>query len=289
MTTLLLKMDMHNVFYRHDPATGVPKPKTVHRFMVPLIAELSKQRPTWHFVCESPFSEVSRFTIMEDGEELGWISQTSNWRTNEHVYQFDNHRLRAKRQRGSCSETKHLKTAVKTILGAFEALSPLERGRSAMATSHRVVSEMAGRAASKYSMTGSKLWDKAATLLLEMRDVFRPRLIGQDEVNAFDALDAQVEVYRKTRGINGSRNSNNGVTVLERSKDCILIRDGDQNNYEIRTLDELPPVFRERIAMLKLVEPGHCIEDVGTRATDVVYYLSDVKSLLPAPEERSET
>jgi hypothetical protein len=53
---------------------------------------------------------------MDSQQEIGEVWASRNWRTGEYRYAFDNHRLRAKRSRGSCTETKDMKKALKLIL-----------------------------------------------------------------------------------------------------------------------------------------------------------------------------
>lgn len=281
MRNIYIPMDVHNAFRecneedQHLPRNTDPR---VHDFLKPLFDALSKKNPTWRYVSKGwgdldttgSFYLFKRFTIMDGDEELGEVWASKNWRTGENRYAFENHRLRAARNRGNCTETKDLKKATKLILSNMyartlpelmrvEGDSASSKARTALYTiqrehrgiRERLLPDIMAFVASNYDAficTGS------STL--------------QDKEKLLDTYERSCQADVAERAIGSA-----GAVVVERNGQFHVEYDKDKGTYHSHTLDTLPVHLKESIALLKLCATNAWMDDIGMRADAKTFYI----------------
>ena len=282
MRKILVKMDIHNAFKQCDEGEEDNlrnvNPR-VDAFLVPLFNELTTKRPTWTYVCKGwgelgiggTFYNYGRFTIMDGDEEIGEVWVGKNWRTGESKYAFNNPRLHAARSRGTCTETKDLKKAVKTILAHMYA---------------RTLSELMFTARSNAA-------NKAGSAIYALQRDFntsRSRLLPEmtsfimNNWSAFEAYTALESTHRNTfrqHYENNARAHQFEAAMAKRDTATIVEHNGQfhaefSNNvgtYSSWTLGEMPPHFKQAVGMLKLVDEGVLVDGIGLRTDNNTFYV----------------
>lgn len=281
MRTVYVKMDHYNVLReckedeQHLPRNIDPR---VDPFIVPLITALAKKRPAWRYVTKG-FGDLSadgshyhfnRFTIMEGDEELGEIWKSRNWRTGESRYAMENPRLRLKRNRGNCNETKDLKKAVKTITeNMFARTLPEVMDQSARDARQKVQS-VSYSAQRDHRYLRDRMMGDIMAFVAANYDAFicTGASTLQDKEKLLDTYERAKEAEVIEAGVGKT-----GALVVERSGQLHVEYETDVGTYHSYTLDALPARLKEAVALLKLYEPGKLLDGVGIRTDDKTFYI----------------
>jgi hypothetical protein len=248
--------------------------------MVALIDKLTTKNPNWQFISAGYSNShadgntyYSRFTIEELGEELGWIDITYSWRTSgEYSYIFDCPRLKAKRQRKACSETKDINKAVKSICAHMYGTTSKERMAAAVSKADAAVKNNANRAHYSLRNVREKLADELVTYAVSDLDRFLfaiPK--NMHEVAA--TLPDKISRAKASDTVQNVLLSKSGATVMELGSAFMVRYDKDPSIYHTYTLEELPEAIKGDVAMLKLVSVGGFIENVGARSGNNEFYV----------------
>lgn len=291
MSKIRIPMDMYNTFREceegYDNAAHNANAK-VHSFMRPLFEALSRARPDWQFITASNSTnatfEYYDFRVEVDGENLGSISSSTDWRTGVRAYDFDCGDLRARRQRGQVNSTKDIKKATKLILDNFRVLTPAEHLKAALSS---VSSHTTAKVANaRYAV------DRAVSIL-------KPNLIGlvRDNYEAFTATlpkaaskaaaeilpdyDTFVE-YDTVSSAFGSRVG--AVVKLLGSR--YLVHWLVEDVIDVYDTTTLPDCIKAQVAMLKLTEDKQIIPGIGARGTDGALYVMDCKRPVQVCDEQ---
>lgn len=282
MPNILLPMNMHNVFrecdydVRDNPRHANAK---VHEFMVPLISELTRRRPTWTFVSRS--SRVmagadneylySLFQVRSGDEVIGEIDMDVNWRTSDRSYEFDCRQLRAKRSRGSSTKTKDLKKATKLIIENFHPLSYGEHAHKA----EQLTKQAAYRVQSSRKYSFSQLEAKARPEVMSFLSKHWSEFIGS-------VLDSQLQrelhelldVYAEAKAadeINVAIGTKG--TFIKLVGDKYVVKRHGTDELNVYNNEALPSDLRGGIGALKLVTKDMVIPEIGVRGDEDTFYL----------------
>lgn len=280
MPNILLPMNMHNVFrecdydLRENPrhANAV-----VHEFMVPLINELARRRPTWTFVSRSSsviadtMWHYARFQVRVGDETIGEIDMDTNWRDSTKSYEFDCRQLRAKRQRGGSTKTKDLKKATKLITENFHPLSHVELAHKA----EQMTKSAAYRVQSSRKYSFSQLEAKARTDVMGFLRKHWSEFIGSVLDSTVQAeLAGLLDAYDEARAadeINGAISAKGTFVKLVDGK-YVVKRHGANEVYAY-TNETLPNDLRGGMGALKLVNECMLIPEIGVRGDEDTFYL----------------
>ena len=274
-------MELPNVQCR-EPIAHAPVPTTTHPALLAIIGRLGKARPNWRLVSTSAVSVpnspnharwVTKFIVYEHGEELGRI-----WRRNYdsgEVICFDNQRLNQKRQRGDCTSTKDAGKAFKLITKEFAPKSVAEL----LAEARRRTRDLANREVgnrqrmfnnSYYSLRGLldefsyANWDSFCTYA-------QSRGIRESALETFTTSKEDKLVAER---VADTISTDADITVVLRGEEYILQAG---TGTSILDTDRLSLHLKRNIGMLKLVEDGEYVPNVGVRL--------DAKTFLVLPEK----
>lgn len=286
MVKVLVPMDMYNAFReceQGDETSIRNVGARVHPFMRPLVEGLAKKHPTWHFVSRNygesvngNYYQYSKFTIMEHGEELGWVNREKHWRTHEESYTFDGPRMRSKRSRGNYTRTKDLKKALKLINTDVYGRTLAERAESARELGPRKAFSAAYRVKATYEREALILQNPLVQFALDNWDTFAARTPeNAQHARAMAALKDGYEANRGTAPISESVAHKKGVTVLEVRDAYYALPDRVPDAIQPYTLDTLPEKLKLGVAMLKLVEDDTLVAGIGVRVDRSTYYIAD--------------
>lgn len=285
MTKMLVKMDQYNTFrqcQQEDAHLPRNTDARVDTFIAPLLAELSKKRPAWQFVssgwgdlsnCGTHYS-YHRFTIMEDGEELGWVDKDKDWRSGGYKYEFDGPRLRAGRSRAKAQVTKDLKKAVKAIAANIYALTLTERMSIARKEANSKTDKAVYPIQRDYRHCRDVLSASMVSFVLDNWEAFLAYTMPDPATErARDSLRDRYERLLAAEAAESAKRNGLGAVVVERGSAVYVEYDNKQGQFHHTTVDKLPDNLKLGVAMLKLVEPETMVDYVGVRVDAKTYYV----------------
>ena len=246
-----------------------------HTLLKQTIVKLAPMYPLWQFVVPlvSMGDEVHRFKVMANGEELGSISRL--YHGHDYVIAVANHRISESRTRGSEYKTRDVDKAVLKVKKTFAPRNPNERLKDAAEIAGRFLnSQESGktRALSKHEYSiGTTMMEyvKGAgyAAFLTYVDNMESRL--RDGVLAH--IQGEKELQMEVKSIEEIRRQFDKqiAALIVRDSGKYLVRIDD--NVQIYDDNTLPESMRGKLGMLKLVDAGFFLSDVGCRVNDEVF------------------
>jgi hypothetical protein len=195
----------------------------------------------------------------------------------KHVFELDNHRLKASRQRGWTTTTIAQKKALKIILNDFAPRSMKEH-----------LAEAAKKISSAVSAAASMNMRPVRDALGYLEKPFQQFAIDNweafcksESANGILAskaglLDTFLESFERgstASNMNAKHNRNAGYYVVLRGSDYIVSQLDKKDETQMLTSDKLSEYMRVRIGLLKLVEDGQFIAGVGVRTNATMFYI----------------
>ena len=280
MTKIKLPMPTYNCFAECDvEQADNPRYKNAHvdSRMEPLLAELGRKRPQWHFITyrqgtldgSGTYADHTCFRIEEDGEMLGELWIDRNWRTGESSFCMHNDRLRRQRERSGPTKTIHLKKAIKLVLDNYVASTITEIASRAMATVRGAVTSEVSNAAYAFRDCMDSIRPALAEYLVN-----RPEVMAQVRqlCTKPEKLDKMPEAYEHKKAVDAMQ-LGDGVTIITARGKYIATNDGgDLQEY---TSDTLPDNVRQGVGMLKLVGPKTLVPGVGMRVDENIFFIAN--------------
>lgn len=282
-------MDLHNCFWKGEDTLSYARyTHSVRAFMRPLIEAISRKQPSWRFVSDRAGSlyvgedskEVRSHTyfIVEDadGEVLGSLWQ--DWRGQNDVYAFNNHRLDATRSRGRANITKDVNKAAKTITQNFFARTPREQLFECRSVVNQALGSASSRAYTERHKNLAPLQGKftdwvskpyAAEHLLNTVPEFRSL---EEQLRLAPTLEEEHIAIREMQ-----KASVGGYGVIQRGMTYYVLCGEEVTAY---TEAALPDHIKGNVGMLKLVEDKTALPGIGVRASEHNYWV--------VPEEKPD-
>jgi hypothetical protein len=282
MTTTLIKLNVHNAFKECDEHIAPRYEKaTVKAEMVPLLDKLSRKNPSWEFYSSNYGSTdangnycFSRFDIKDFGEELGWIDYEIHWRDPAlNTYLFNGPRLEAKRSRGHASKARNVDKAAKLICANISTMTLTERMGKARSKANETASSVYGKHYYRYRNLRDKLSDNFATFVLARWEEFTAHIAGDRFASDAATLPDDYALMLSTARLKEAYNIDQGAVVLMHRDDYHVTYDSARDTVHSYKLDDVPADIKTGVALLKLVEVGKHIDDVGVRAEDGLFYV----------------
>ena len=246
-----------------------------HTKLKEVIVKLAPMYPLWQFVVPTLYlsDEVYAFKVRANGQELGEIQRIRHG--SEYVIGVTNHRIADSRTRGSMYKTKDVDKAVLKVKKTFFPRSPNERlSEAAKEAGHFLFEQEMGkeRALNKHEYSISEAMMEYvkgagyAAFLTYVNDM-EPRL--KDGVLAH--IQGQQELQMEVKSIEEIRRQfeNQIAALIVRDSGKYLVRIDD--NVQIYDDNTLPESMRGKLGMLKLVDAGFFLSDVGCRVNDEVF------------------
>lgn len=259
-----------------------PVEMILHPFLEPLVWLVMKAQPSWKVVVESSnlnsdgLRRASAFRLYADNEELGELSVGLNNKRN-HVFELDNHRLKASRQRGCMTTTVAQNKALKIILNDFAPRSMKEHLAEASKKISNAVSTAVSINTRPMREAISYLEKPLQQFAIDNWEAFC-KTEGATSVpaNKFFCLDTFIETYERgeaASGLGSQHCKKTGYYVVLQGSEYIVSRLDKQDEAQILTSDKLSEHMRVRIGLLKLVEDGQFIAGVGVRTNATMFYV----------------
>lgn len=274
-------LDTPNLLIR--TSKGIAPPETIlHPFLEPLVRSVMKAQPLWKVVIENSYYNLNEprlahtFRFYADNEELGTLDVGLK-RNDKHVFELDNHRLKAVRQRGYVTATINQKKAFKIILNDFAPRSTEEHLLDAAKKIYSAVNMAASTSMAPVRSALGYL-DKAFQhfALANWEAFCKSESANSVPASKVGVLDTFLEVYERGNiagDMLSKHNKNTGHYVMLHGGDYIVSEINKRNEAQTLSSDKLSEHMRVRIGLLKLVEDGQFIAGVGVRANDTMFYI----------------
>ena len=246
-----------------------------HTLLKQAIEKLAPMYPLWQFVVPRVFmgDEVQMFEVMANGQELGSITRMYHGR--DYVIAVTNHRIAESRTRGSDYKTRDVDKAVLKVKKTFAPRNPKELLAEAQKEAGRFLNSQENgklRALNKheYSISEAMLsYVRGAGYegFLTHAQTLEPRV--RDKVLA--DVQGEKELRMEVKSIEEIRRQfeNQIAALIVRDSGKYLVRIDD--NVQIYDDNTLPESMRGKLGMLKLVDAGFFLSDVGCRVNDEVF------------------
>jgi predicted nucleic acid-binding Zn-ribbon protein len=246
-----------------------------HTLLKQAIAKLAPMYPLWQFVVPrvNMGDEVNTFKVMANGQELGSLTRMYHGR--DYVIAVTNHRIVESRTRGSEYKTKDVDKAVLKVKKTFAPRNPKELLAEAQKEAGRFLNSQENgklRVLNKheYSISEAMLsYVRGAGYegFLTHAQTLEPRV--RDQVLAH--IQGEKELRMEVKSIEEIRRQfeNQIAALVVRDSGKYLVRIDD--NVQIYDDNTLPESMRGKLGMLKLVDAGFFLSDVGCRVNDEVF------------------
>ena len=274
-------LDTPNLLIRTGKGSAPPE-MILHPFLEPLVRAVMKAQPLWKVVIEGAYfnnnepRKAHKFRFYADNEELGTLDVGLK-HNDKHVFELDNHRLKASRQRGWVTATINQKKALKIILNDFAPRSIKEHLFEAS-------KKIAGAVSTVASTNMRPVRDALACLekpFLHFAVANWEAFCKSEEAKGIPAskvgvLDTFLEAYERgntAMDLASKHSKSAGHYVVLHGSDYIVSRPDMKEEAQTLSSDKLSEHMRVRIGLLKLVEDGQFIAGVGVRTNATMFYI----------------
>lgn len=255
------------------------KSKVITPILEPVIYEIAVKNPSWtfeeHRLGSGPdnIAHVRAFVVRDSkGNSIGLIeiNRNSDARTSSPwVFEISNRRIAQSRQRGSSIITGNPKTALKAIGKYFSAPTTSERAAIAASTASVRVHEAV--------MVAREARDRARGLIAPAISAFVEANWAQvlDSMKDSDraiaeTLPALKETYQGMEDLLQQIKAKQHLTVLIED-DTYITHDGGTTH--VYSSDEVPEPIKVSVGLLKLMDDGKPVVDVGIRISNTMFVI----------------
>lgn len=244
----------------------------------PLVTEAAMKFPMWDFVGSNATVDRDKcaifyrtFKVYANRELLGEISWTYNSKY-EVLYTLTNERIKEKRERGSILKTKDLKKALKTLAKEFGVKTIDERMNEAKNMCYHMLSGSAYDTSNKFRGNFRSLFEKIMESLMD--DWQTVRRLGEAkgaDLTLLDKLPSEYETYKIAKDMQECFSQEKGAVVIIHGSDYVVSE--KDVSKKVYGTDTLPEWVKRGIGMLKLVEPGNMIANIGCKLTNTSFFV----------------
>ena len=271
-------LEMPNILVRIEIDTKLPDANFgATEEMTPYLIALATKKPNWKFIGVQGWHrdtiegtriyEAYKFNVWEGKLKLGKI-YTDRGRARKTTYYAENNRIIQKRDRGSAMFTTNVSKAVKNVCKEFYPATTTEIMASARSKSQGVMQDIYGDKVRGVDNRMQRIlkglesyvidnWETMSVIAAKNcpKDVSELPLALEEKYIAVDVKDA----FDNSRGTLVSLHGSEYVTA-----------------HGTYTTDTLPVHIKQGVGMLKLVEAGQCIRDVGFRVDADTFFVIGV-------------
>jgi hypothetical protein len=279
----MLKLD-NVVIEMHDDGKGNKVEAIVDTYLAPLIEALALKNPEWKFeatytsrklVDSGVIYTVERMKVINKYEEIGQVGLDYT-RAGKRFY-INNHRVENMRERGSGVKTTDLNKALRHVDKFFGLKDLEEKLEEAKNQAHNISSNVAREKYYQYQNVWRILEEPARQFILKNMEAFTA---ATEDVNA---------VAKFPEALREMDNANFVSDLIAKHKTYLVLIDGmnysvafGKHPSETMASEQLPTFIRQGVGMLKLVEVGNIITNIGLRVAENTFVV------LPPSEEKHE-
>ena len=279
----MIKLD-NVILGMHDDDKGGKVEAVIDTYLEPLIEELAVKHPEWRFESHytrkfyhssSPSWVIERVKVMDKYEEIGQIG-TDYIRSGKRFW-INNHRVEGMRERGSGVKTTDIKKAIRHVDKFFGRKNLNEKLAEAREKAKNVIDGIAREKYYKHQGVWSNIQDDARKYIAENIQAFMAATNNHKKAEEFPVAVQELEHANNVRNMTNNHKSH--LVFIEGMNYSVSL---GQSLPQIMTSEELPAFIRMAVGMLKLVENGVLITNIGFRADESTFVV------LPQSEENHE-
>ena len=271
-------LGMPNIVVRIDTGTKLPDENfSATKEMIPYVLGLAVKKPNWRFVGVSGWHrdtaegsmlyEAYKFNVWEGKAKLGKI-YTDRGRTKNTTYYAENSRITMKRERGNAMFTTKLDTAVKNVCKEFYPVTTNERMNAAISESEGMMRDISNNKVVGFNNIVRRVLMSLETYVLD----------NWETMSVIAAKHCPKEVSELPLAREEKYIAETIKTAFDSRMGTLVTIHGDvyataQGTY---TTDTLPVHIKQGVGMLKLVEEGQCVRDVGFKVAVDTFFVIGV-------------
>jgi hypothetical protein len=271
-------LEMPNIVVRIEIDTMLPDANIgATEAMTPYLIALATKKPNWRFVgvqgWHIPHDEVGKtyeaykFNVWEGKSKLGKI-YTDRGRTKKTTYYAENNRITQKRDRGSAMFTTNVAKAVKNVCKEFYPATTTEIMASARSKSQGVMQDIYGDKVRGVDNRMQRILKGLESYVIdnwETMSVIAAKKCPKD----VSELPLALEEKYIAVDVKAAFDSSGGTLVSLNGSEYITA-------HGTYTTDTLPVHIKQGVGMLKLIEAGQCIRDVGFKVDADTFFVIGV-------------
>ena len=245
--------------------------------MTPYLLALATKKPNWRFVgvqgWHIPHDEVGKtyeaykFNVWEGKSKLGKI-YTDRGRARKTTYYAENNRITQKRDRGSAMFTTKLDKAIKNVCKEFYLATTTEIMASARSKSQGVMQDIYGDKVRGVDNRMQRILKGLESYVLDNWETISV-IAAKNCPKDVSELPLAMEEKYIAETIKDAFNNSRGTIVALHGSEYVTA-------HGTYTTDTLPVHIKQGVGMLKLVEAGQCIRDVGVKVDADTFFVIGV-------------
>ena len=215
--------------------------------------------------------EIERVKVIDKYEELGLLG--SDYTRNGKRFWISNHRTEKMRERGTGMKTIHLDKAIKHVEKFFSRKNNSEKIEQAENMAQAVVRDAVNNTWYPMRNVWGDLEEVARLFVHENLEVFKEFIQTRTTAPAnlvakADSLPETLAEWQGCKAIQEEYHKNEHTLVFLDGMNYIVKH---KNQVEVKTSEELPDFVRRGVGMLKLIESGNALSNIGVRVDDTTF------------------
>ena len=252
------------------------------------LMEAAKQFPQWTFVQEwnyyttrestDPDGNTTRrylldtFDVLDGREKLGTVQARFNRRAP--CIHLSNSRIYNDVERGNGRETKDIPKAIRFMKKYFGVKTLQESVKEALSETHRAVRYTHSEKAGVFRRHYAHMCDHLSDYLMQNIKTLIPKAESAGaSPSMVRSLPEAWEQAKITGDLEQCYTNEKGVVVYLHGQNYAVSKLDE--TLRIYTADDAPDILKRKLGLLKLVEDGQCITEVGMRVTEKIYFVME--------------
>ena len=271
-------LEMPNILVRIEIDTKLPDANFgATEEMTPYLIALATKKPNWKFIGVqgwhrdtiegSRIYEAYKFNVWEGKSKLGKI-YTDRGRARKTTYYAENNRIIQKRDRGRAMFTTKLDKAVKNVCKEFYPATTTEIMASAISKAQGVMQDIYGDKIRAFDNRVTRILRGLEPYLLDNWETMSV-IAAKECPKEVSELPLAMEEKYIAETIKDAFNNSRGTIVALHGSEYVTA-------HGTYTTDTLPVHIKQGVGMLKLVEAGQCIRDVGVKVDADTFFVIGV-------------
>jgi hypothetical protein len=271
-------LGMPNILVRIEIDTKLPDANFgATEEMTPYLLALATKKPNWRFIGVQGWHrdtiegnkiyEAYKFNVWEGKSKLGRI-YTDRGRARKTTYYAENSRITQKRERGSAMFTTNVSKAVKNVCKEFYPVTTNERMSAAKSKSQGMMQDIFNEKA--------RVVDNR--MIRVLRGLESYVIDNWETMSVVAAKSYPKEVSELPLAMEEKYIAENVKAAFDNSGGTLVSLNGSEyvTAHGTYTTDTLPVHIKQGVGMLKLVDAGQCIRDVGFRVDADTFFVIGV-------------
>lgn len=279
-----IRSDLHpSIYWEVEKGMTVDPNNVEYRSNVrDAVMRLAKRNPGWMLVISDNYHRGSnkryctKVVVYEKDEPLGRFWYGYNYSRSSAELNIDCRALSRTRQRGSSTKTTDVNKAIKIIEANFAPMSLKEIANNKKAEARSNIHTSLIGKQNAYRKLSDAVTPSVMQFAVDNYDAIKHQLSIPEQQFA-DFVTAK-EDFNATLSMRDVAEGKGGITLaITDDKYVSINQTGSDGEPVVYTSDTLPVEYRAKLGMLKLVEPGNLITDVGARVTGDIYVILNDK------------